>query len=623
LKKIFFLMLLMFISVSVYSIPKSPKVLILNSYHEGYHWTDLTMKGIKSVLYERADLDIIIEYMDTKRFSDERYFRMYRDILVYKYKNKGIDIVISTDDHAFNFLKKYGETIFSDIPVIFSGINNFKESMIKNKKNFSGIYESSDPAGTIKIMKALHPETEIINVILDNSVSANALYERISDVEKKFTGILKFRYLKNLSFREMKRRLSSLNDKDLVLWGIYMRTPDGKYLSSKKSIQMMTSYTDRPFYCIWDVVGQGVVGGVVSSPVSQGKTVAGIALNVLDGQDVSTLPVEGGSLQYIFDYNVLKKYNIPKSKLPGESIIRNTPFSVYREYRGYILLTVLFVVFLMISNIVLILNVWKRKIAEKKFSETYEQLLHSNRMEAVGKLSGGLAHDFNNMLTVITSSISIMKLNSEHDNTEMNECIDLIEKTTHKASDIISQLMVFSRKEDVDFTELSLHSIIDNSLLLLKSSLNKNIKLHFMKNAESDYIMCNSVQIQSSIMNILINADHAMADGGDIFITTRNVNIENGNKHKYDLNIRCGEYIEIEIRDNGTGIAKENLQKIFDPFFTTKQIGEGTGLGLSMVYGIVKNHGGSIMVESSPGEGTSFYLLFPLSMKMQLSPNCS
>ncbi|MCP4290247.1 MAG: PAS domain-containing protein [bacterium] len=322
------------------------RVLIINAYHEDYHWTDRIMDGIWSVFDGQKDIEIFSEYMDTKRCSDDKYFSQLRDLYAHKYHSLKFDAIVSSDDHALNFLLKYRQEIFPDVPVFFCGINDFQPDRMNGHEFYTGVYESYDVAGTIDLMLMLHPGTKKIVTITDATFSGNAFKHRIERAEPKFIDKVNIEYLDNLSHDDLKNKLGQLSNNALVLWAVYLRSPDGMPLSCEESVRMTTMATDRPVYCIWDVVGQGVVGGKITSPNYQGKEAAKMALGFLRGEPFDSFQISGSPMVYLFDFKVLKSFGIGEGELPPESIIFNRPFSVYREYRKVIWITICSVIML-------------------------------------------------------------------------------------------------------------------------------------------------------------------------------------------------------------------------------------------------------------------------------------
>ncbi len=254
-------------------------------------------------------------------------------------------------------------------------------------------------------------------------------------------------------------------------------------------------------------------------------------------------------------------------------------------------------------------------ISEKKGME--ERLFHSQKMDAIGQLAGGVAHDFNNMLSGILGAADMLE---KHVDVIGKSYLDVIVQASERAADLVSKLLTFGRKTKPDLVSLNINKVIDNSVAILERSINKKIVIDRKFIAGHSFVKGDESQLQNIFINMGINAGHAMPNGGSLVFTTSNV-IIGENLHNYDPDVSPGEYVEITVTDTGTGIDSRNIDKIFEPFFTTKEIGKGTGLGLSAVYGIVKEHKGAIYVNSKLGEGTSFNIYFPVVEAVNKSEN--
>jgi len=248
-------------------------------------------------------------------------------------------------------------------------------------------------------------------------------------------------------------------------------------------------------------------------------------------------------------------------------------------------------------------------ITEQKNLE--KQLIQAQKMEAIGTLAGGIAHDFNNILTGILGYVSILKekanLNSDP---LLNKALSIIESSSLRAANLTKQLLAFARKGKYQETTVNLNNIVKEVLRLLEETLDRRIKLMHSMEKDLWHIRADEGQIYQCILNLCINAKDAMPDGGMIKISTQN-KILTTHQHAVGNIIPPGKYVVLEVTDNGCGMSPEVKAKIFDPFFTTKEQGKGTGLGLAMVYGIIRNHDGYIQVESSPGIGTTFTIYLP------------
>ncbi|MBU2512608.1 response regulator [bacterium] len=240
-----------------------------------------------------------------------------------------------------------------------------------------------------------------------------------------------------------------------------------------------------------------------------------------------------------------------------------------------------------------------------------QQLMQAQKMEAIGTLAGGIAHDFNNILSGILGYSQIVKMHQLSEDHPAAETIDKIIKASHRAIDLVKQILTFSRRETSEIKKIRITPIIKESIKLLKAILPSTIAIEQHLTVKNDCVYANPGLIQQIILNFSTNAVQAMRDAGGIL----SIFLEETTLSKSDcktlLNIDPGEYLSLTVQDTGKGISDIIKNRIFEPYFTTKPVGEGTGLGLSVVHGIVKDLGGAIMVNSRPGEGSQFKVFLP------------
>lgn len=246
--------------------------------------------------------------------------------------------------------------------------------------------------------------------------------------------------------------------------------------------------------------------------------------------------------------------------------------------------------------------------------EMEEQIRHSEKMNAVGQMAGGIAHDFNNQLMGISGYARLLK--ERIDTQPLLSYIEQIIIAADHSADLTSKLLAFSRKGKYISIRSNAHELIQECVTLLEPGLGKRIAIHLSLKAINHYFNGDPSSVQNAILNLAINAKDAMPKGGILSITTSNLTITPENKSTYAEDIQVGEYIKIDIIDNGTGIKEEHLEKIFEPFFSTKKKGEGTGLGLSATFGTIKAHNGIITVKSILGKGSTFSI-FLLASKQE------
>ena len=238
-----------------------------------------------------------------------------------------------------------------------------------------------------------------------------------------------------------------------------------------------------------------------------------------------------------------------------------------------------------------------------------EQLMHAQKMEAVGRLAGGVAHDFNNMLTVI-AGYNRMILDELSTLDPLRGYAEEILKAADRAAALTNQLLAFSRRQMMRPRVIDLNAVIGQTENMLRRLIGEDIQLVMSLGADTGNIKADPNHIEQAIVNLAVNARDAMPLGGRISIETSNAQIDE-TYAKTHMGVKPGEFVMIAVSDTGHGMDSATRQNIFEPFFTTKQRGKGTGLGLATVYGMVKQSGGDIWVYSEPGQGTTFKLYFP------------
>jgi two-component system cell cycle sensor histidine kinase/response regulator CckA len=247
-------------------------------------------------------------------------------------------------------------------------------------------------------------------------------------------------------------------------------------------------------------------------------------------------------------------------------------------------------------------------ISQQKLME--ERLLHSEKMEAIGQLAGGIAHDFNNQLSSIVGYIELLK-EEVHDRSELVKYAENIMTATRRASDLTSQLLAFARKGKYQNTPIDVHSTIHEVISLLQHSIDKRIILTTRLHASPPYILGDPTQLQNALLNLALNARDAMPNGGELTFATNLVTLDRQFCKQSPFDLHAGEYLQINVIDEGCGMDEETQKHLFEPFFTTKPDGKGTGMGMAAVYGMVKNHKGAIEVCSETKKGTTVQLYFP------------
>jgi len=267
------------------------------------------------------------------------------------------------------------------------------------------------------------------------------------------------------------------------------------------------------------------------------------------------------------------------------------------------------------SSLISQIVIFKKEQEEKRKIEALLQ--QSQKMESIGTLAGGIAHDFNNILSIIVGNTElaledIPKCNSAYSS------LGEVKKASLRAKNIVKQLLSFSRKTDPKMQFIQISLVIKDALKFLRSTIPTTINIHQDIQTTEETIFADPTQVNQIIMNLCINASQAMEQtGGDLTVAVEKVVLDN-NSTENNFDLKSGAHARIMISDTGPGIDPKIIDQIFDPYFTTKEVGKGSGLGLAVAHGIVKNHSGAIIVDSSQGKGTEFIIFFPLASKKSM-----
>jgi len=249
----------------------------------------------------------------------------------------------------------------------------------------------------------------------------------------------------------------------------------------------------------------------------------------------------------------------------------------------------------------------ERLLCEKNVADL--QLRQAQKMQAVGQLTGGIAHDLNNILTVITGTIEILA-EGVADRPELLSITRMIDQAGARGADLTQRLLAFARKQPLQPREVDVNTLVMEAANLLRPMLGEQVEVHLMPGADTSRALIDPRQLTSAILNLALNARDAMANGGNLAIETGNVILDDSHA-AINSDVSAGKYVMVAVIDSGHGIPAGILEHVFEPFFTTKDVGKGSGLGLSMVYGFVKQSNGHIRIESEEGRGTTVRIYLP------------
>ncbi|NDV21975.1 ATP-binding protein [Desulfovibrio sp. JC022] len=739
-----FTITLLIISIFLASVAQAEgdkrNILYLNSYQNGYKWSDDILQGLrKSFASSGLNIDLHIEYMDTKRFKGRDFMEILHSYYVFKYQKYKFSAIVVSDNNALNFMLRYRDTFFPGVPVIFCGINDFRPELIKGLDNYCGVLENPDIKDNIDLALNINPNVDKVVVVGDQSVTSRAIREQIRKVEPLFKGVLNFEYWNDMPLVDLLAHSRTMNKNEVLLFTPFYKGAHGELLSSEEVLNIIYQNSPVMIFSVWEfLLGHGIVGGKLLSGTDQGRKAAEMALYVLKtGKMPKQRVIKATNEYYMFDYNVLERFKINSDVLPEDSIIINEPDYFYKLDKQVFWTIIVSILGLSMILVMLVISILQRRKVEKRikaqlsfqeilmdtipllicwkdkeqrylganhsFTDFFglgspwalvgltdsevevhrrfaeqaavwdkkvlqsgkprmginwsliregedpvwleinkvplynekgavvgtlstaedvtrkvnleKQLLQSQKMEAIGTLAGGIAHDFNNILTSIMNSVELA-LSDIEEGTLTYKDLDRAIKAAQRGSRVVKQILTFSRPSQEGFKPTDIGEVVKETVDFIKASLPRNIRVSANVPEGAPHVMADPTQIHQVIMNLCTNSFHSLKGrGGRIDVTLTTVEVED--EQAQFMRVAPGIYLRLEIADNGPGIPVEILDKIFDPFFTTKGKAEGTGLGLAVVHGLIKGHGGGISVSSTPEVRTCFEIFLPVQGQLR------
>lgn len=391
------------------------KVLVFHSYHQGLQWTDNVNKGIQQAFGPVEDsVELFFEYLDRKRNLSEPYHRELKKLYDIKLNDESFDLILAVDNDALEFVVKNREAYFSDVPLVFCGINNYHPDLIEGQTNLTGVIEKPDFSATLDLIHDYHPEVKNLFIINDNkTTTAIENKKSLARIEPLYKEKLKFYFLESLPKTQFKDTIRELDKNSALLLLTYNKDKKGDFISYRENRELVPDDTPLPVYTTWKFFMQGnVIGGKMISGEDQGLRAGKRAIKILRGTPADSLPINESSLsEYVFNYKMLQKHNIREDRLPPGSEVLNKPKSFYTINKkwintGLIALTVAFVIILVLTNAII-----RRRKAEKSLIEKQNHLQKNYRFQ---KLMADVVALLNSTNDFTKVTDKVLQLITEH-----------------------------------------------------------------------------------------------------------------------------------------------------------------------------------------------------------------
>ena len=616
-------------------------VLFLNSYQPGFNWSDDVLRGVQNVLSAQPyPVELWVEFLDTRRFGGDEYAARLDALLMVKHRGRRFDAIVASDDAALQYLLERQTEMFPDVPVVFCGINSPELAARASPDRFTGVREVFRIEDIVQLAVRLRPGTVRFVVVSDATETAAvqlAAYRQLA-IERPDLQFTIFDG-STIALDEILEGLRRTPRDAAVLTTAFTLDRDGRYYPRDEALAALAEASPAPVYSTSiSRLGQGILAGAESRGRPHGEHAGNMVVELLDGARPADIPrASDGKSRFVIDHARLARWGIDEARLPPTAILLNHPSSFYATNLYVIWAGAAFILLQAAVIGALIVNVSRRRRVERRLAEqarrlgasnedlgrvnaslvremkerqtAEDKLRHAQRLEAVGRLAGGVAHDFNNLLTVIGSYTELVLDQIRQEPARRQ--VEQIRRASGRAADLTRQLLAFSRKQMLRPAIEDLNVVVAGIVPMLRRLISENVRLETRRSTTAATALVDRGQMEQVIVNLAINARDAMPQGGDLTIETAITEITPGYRPDRE-GMPAGRYVRLTVTDTGHGMDDETRARAFEPFFTTKDVGHGTGLGLATVYGIVKQSGGWIWIDSGRERGTTFTVLLPL-----------
>jgi signal transduction histidine kinase len=587
-------------------LPRS--ILILDQSDRDSAWYAAFAPAFRSTLNAASPAPIAIhaEHLDLARFRSTQHDEVLRRYLRDKLRDRPIGVLVAQGSSALEFVMRSRAELWPAVPVIFAAVDEETAARLNLPSDATGTIYQLPFGKMVAAAQALVPNLKRIALVGD-SWERQAVRPNYQEQIPAFAAQFELIDLIGLPMTEIRKRVAVLPDDTAIIYtGLTLDGAGSAYIP-QEGLAAFAGVANRPIVIDAETsIGYGGTGGFVATPVPIAQAAARIALRILDGEAVSTIPVVRDDFtRPVFDWRQLQRFGISESRLPPGSEVRFREFSLWERYRWQ-MVAICFALLLQAALIGwLLFEHYRRRIVEMKLRARLLEVIHLNRTATAGALSASVAHELNQPLGAIQSYAEAATLYLKADPPDIERAERIlanIRRDNQRAADIISHLRGLLKKRDAtELQEFDLNEAVRDALQILRpEALKRGVALDAHEAKSSLPVRADPIQLQQVILNLAVNGMDAMQDcapgGGKISIQTA---------------LADESAIEVRVADSGMGIPTDKLNTIFDAFYTTKR--DGTGLGLSIARAIVETHGGRIWAENRPGGGAVFRFTLPLS----------
>jgi signal transduction histidine kinase len=548
-----------------------------------------------------APVTIYAESLNLIRFPGAVYEESLKQHLQVKYQGKQIGVIVAIGVSSLEYVLRWRATLWPGIPVVFSMVDEREFARLRLPPDVTGSIMRFPLADMMTTARVVVPDLRTVAFVGD-SWESQTTYRHWKDEIPIETAGLEVIDLTGMTMRDVRQRVAVLPEHTAILYSSMISDGEGTLYPPSDALELFAKTANRPIVISAETyLGYGGIGGFVMTPSLIGRSLAKLAMRVLEGENPTNIPITTAEIvRPIFDWRQMQRWEISESSLPPGSEIRFRDPTAWDQY-GVQILAILATLFVQSGLICwLIFEHRRRRIPETQSRNAMAELTHINRRAAAGELSASIAHEVNQPLSAITTNAgaALRWLTAEPPNIEeAKTALAYIRKDGHRAGDVIANIRGMFGKATNERGAVEINSLILSVLAILRHDLQKNgVEVQAHLDDPLPAVEGNKVQLQQVILNLMTNAIEAM------YATQLRI-------LKVRSESRKPEMVGISISDTGTGIDPAYVDRVFGSLFTTKE--RGMGMGLSICKSIIENHNGRIWVSAGGVRGTTFHFELP------------
>lgn len=584
------------------------QILIINSYHKGFKWSDDVLSGMEKVFYEYPDINTNILYMDSKRINSEDYYAKLRELYKLQLKNTRYDLIVAVDKFAYDFLIKYYHELFTDEPILFTGLEQFSADEIKQKglgDKIYGLLERRAIGESIPMIAKMLPELKKLTIINDASANGDDSEPFIQEAMKEYSEQFQIEYIRKSTIDELKERFSTPNKEEALFFIRFYNDRHGN-LYKNSQIASFIAHSALPVFVTDTLfIGKGAFGGKLVPIQRLGIKTGEMALDILQ-KKIKPLHVSTfDEYWYQFDIQKVNQFSLHPNAAISQYELINAPITFFDKHRLLIDAVFLISPFLLLLIMVLFYNIYKRIRSEKELrlievqkNKHQQFIIQQSKLAEIGEIFSSIAHQWKNPLVEIATIAQEHVYNcsgqkDEKNSPYVNDIMVQVRYMTDTINDFQKFIMPSSTKSIFD-----VHEAIETMMKIISHTIKYNYIDVSIDTSNATNLMVNGYknEFMQTLLNIVNNAKEQIKEARE------EKKIKRGYIHIKLYNHQ--QKVIIDICDNGGGIAESALGSIFNAYFTTKSQGHGIGLYMSKL--IIEDKMGGTIKAFNRHEGACF-----------------